>query len=173
MEKVFDREPQRAPAPNEDWLDLTALVKKVEATSEDPAYPVEAALGPPANGGWKAAHHGPQALRLVFGQPQKIKRIHVEFHESEVERTQEFVLRWSSDRGHSYCEIVRQQFNFSPFGAHAECEDYNVDLEGVTRLELSIVPDIGGGPSRAYFVKHMGWRREPGGRGANPLNEVF
>jgi hypothetical protein len=44
---------------------------------------------------------------------------------------------------------VRQQYNFSRPGATSECEDYLVDLDGVTALELSIVPDIGGGPARA------------------------
>jgi hypothetical protein len=149
MEKVLGRDTQDLPASIPDRLDITTLVKTVEATSEDPGYPIEAALAPVPNGGWKAAHQGPQAIRLVFYQPQKIKGIHLEFHESESERTQEFVLRWSPDRGHSYQEIVRQQFNFSPSGATTEREDYRVDLEGVTRLELSIVPNISGGSSRA------------------------
>ena len=88
-------------------------------------------------------------MRLVFDQPQKIKRLHLEFYEDELERTQQFVLRWSSNRGESYREIVRQQYNFSPPGTTSECEDYPVDLEGVTTLELNIVPDISGGPACA------------------------
>ena len=61
------------------------------------------------------------------------------FQEDEKERTQEFVLRWSPDGGQSYREIVRQQYNFSPPGASSEVEDYDVDLHGVTVLELKIV----------------------------------
>ena len=75
------------------------------------------------------------------------------FHEGEQERTQEFVLRWSPDGGQSYREIVRQQYNFSPPGATREVEDYEINLEGVTALELEIVPDISGGPASASLVQ--------------------
>ena len=58
-------------------------------------------------------------------------------------------MRWSPDGGQSYREILRQQFNFSPPGATREVEDYDVDLDRVTILELKIVPDISGGTARA------------------------
>jgi hypothetical protein len=151
MQEVLAREPEAASASSTDWLDLQALVK-AEATSEDPAHPIEAALGPVPTGGWQALHEGPQAIRLVFSKPQSIKRIHLEFHESEIERTHEFVLRWSPNRGQSYQKIVRQQFNFSPLGATTEREEYTVDLDSVTRLELSIIPNIGGPPVRATLA---------------------
>lgn len=86
---------------------------------------------------------------LVFDQPQRIKHVHIEFHEDEQERTQEFVLRWWSNGGQCYREIVRQQYNFSPPATASKCEDYSVDLDGVTTLELNIVPDISGRPARA------------------------
>ena len=66
------------------------------------------------------------------------------FEENERERTQQFILRWSSDRGQSYREIVRQRYNFSPPGTADEREDFDVQLEGVTTLELTIIPDISG-----------------------------
>ena len=75
------------------------------------------------------------------------------FHEGERERTQEFVLRWSSDGGQSYREIVRQQYNFRPPEAAREVEDYDVELDGVTALELKIVPDIGRGSARASLAQ--------------------
>jgi hypothetical protein len=37
---------------------------------------------------------------------------------------------------------VRQQFTFSPPGTTVECEEYVTDLEGVSRLELGIIPII-------------------------------
>ena len=40
---------------------------------------------------------------------------------------------------------MRQQYNFSPLGATREMEDYRVALDGVTVLELTILPDIRGG----------------------------
>ena len=64
-------------------------------------------------------------------------------------RTQEFVLRWSSDGGSSLKEIVRQQWNFSPPESVREVEEYQVELYNVTVLELVIKPNIGGGVARA------------------------
>jgi hypothetical protein len=75
--------------------------------------------------------------------------VNLVFHENEHQRTQQFVLRWSSDAGRSYREIVRQQYNFSPPETTGECEDYAVELDGLTTLELNIIPDISGGPARA------------------------
>jgi hypothetical protein len=132
----------------EHWLNLDALAQ-VEVTSEEVAHPVESGLLPKSESGWRAAQPGPQTVRLVFDQPQRIKHLHLEFHEHEFGRTQQFVLRCSSNGGRSYREIVRQQYNFSPPDTTREHEDYPVDLEGVTNLELSIVPDISGGPARA------------------------
>lgn len=53
-------------------------------------------------------------------------------------------MRWSSDDGRSYREIVRQQYNFNPPENTLEIEDYEVDLAWLTVLELSISPDIRG-----------------------------
>jgi len=61
----------------------------------------------------------------------------------------EFVLRWSADTEHSFREIVRQQWNFSPPNAVRETEDYAAEIPGVKMLELVIVPDISGGAARA------------------------
>jgi hypothetical protein len=79
--------------------------------------------------------------------------VHLEFHEYQSARTQEFVLRWSSDGGRSYHEIVRQQYNFSPPETTAEREDYSVDLHGVTHFELTMIPEISGGPARATLAQ--------------------
>lgn len=126
-----------------DWLDLEQIAE-VEITSEDASYPVESALLPEGGSGWRAAEPGPQTIRLVFENPQRLRRIRLNFVESTLRRTQEFVLRWSADGGQSFAEIVRQQWNFDPGGATRETEDYLVELSGVTALELSIIPDIGG-----------------------------
>ena len=39
---------------------------------------------------------------------------------------------------------MRQQYNFSPLAAIREMEDYRINLDGVTTLELRILPDIRG-----------------------------
>lgn len=152
LKRIVGQHPHHAPASNQDWLNLDVLAQ-VEVTSEDVNHPIESGLLPGSESGWRAAQSGPQTVRLVFDQPQRIRRMHLEFREDELERTQQFVLRWSSNGGQSYREIVRQQYNFSPPGTISECEDYRVDLDEVTTLELSIVPDISGGAARASLAQ--------------------
>jgi hypothetical protein len=130
------------------WLDVERLAE-VEVTSEDAAHPIESALRPGAEAGWRAAEPGVQTIRLRFDDPRPVERIRLVFDERDTARTQEFVLRWSADGGRTYREIVRQQYTFSPSGATQEIEDYTVELDGVTAVELQIVPDISGGPMRA------------------------
>jgi len=132
-------------------LDLANLAT-VEITSEDEAHPIECALRLGETRGWSAAEPGPQIIRLLFDHPQNLKRIWLVFEETETQRTQEFSLRWSPDRGHSFREIIRQQWNFSPPGTVRETEDYTVDLSNVTLLELKIVPDKSGGEARASLA---------------------
>jgi hypothetical protein len=130
------------------WLDVVSLAQ-VELTSEDPACPIEAALMPSPSPGWRAAHPGEQVIRLVFDRPQSLHRLRLVFTEAQQARTQEFVVRWSTDGGQSYQEVVRQQYTFSPPGTMHEIEDYQVPLDGVTHVELRIVPDIQGGDTCA------------------------
>jgi hypothetical protein len=138
--------------PNEDWLDLENLAQ-AELTSEDASHPIESALKPDVGSGWQASEPGQQTVRLLFDKPLQLKRIHLEFHEGEQQRTHEFVLRWSSDGGRSYREIVRQQYNFSPPDNTREIEDYEIDLVGLTVLELSISPDMSGGSACASLAE--------------------
>jgi hypothetical protein len=139
-------------AADQKWLDLECLAQ-VEVTSEEAAHPIESALTPGAGSGWRAEQAGQQTVRLLFDKPQRVRRIRLVFHEDEHERTHEFVMRWSSDCGKSYRDIVRQQYNFSPPDNTSEFEDYTVDLDGLTALELSIVPDISGGSARASVAQ--------------------
>jgi hypothetical protein len=133
---------------DEGWLDLDRAAV-VEVTSEDKDYPVEGALVSGEMLGWRAGSRGTQTIRLIFDKPQRLIRIALVFEETETERTQEFVLRWSPDSGLSFREIVRQQWNFSPPKTVREIEDYRVDLSGVTVLELVIVPSVSRGAARA------------------------
>jgi XRCC1 N terminal domain len=105
--------PQDAPPREEGWLDLEHAAV-VEVTSEEKDYPVESALVSGEMQGWRAADPGSQTIRLIFDQPQRVRRISLVFEENEIKRTQEFVLRSSPDGGRSFREIVRQQWNFSP-----------------------------------------------------------
>jgi hypothetical protein len=140
MRKRLITKPQDIPAPTEAWLDLESAAV-VEVTSEENGYPVESALVSGEMEGWRASDSGTQSIRLVFDVPQRIGRIWLVFEETKAERTQEFVLRWFSNGGNSFKEIVRQQWTFSPPQTIREIEDYQVDLSDVTVIELVIVPD--------------------------------
>ncbi len=126
---------------------------RLKSRSEALGYPIEAALIPGTGPGWRAAQPGEQTIRLLFDEPLRLKRIRLVFRAGESARTQEFVLQWSADGGQTYREIVRQQYNFSPPEVAREVEDYEIDLDGVTALELSIVPDISGGAARASLAQ--------------------
>ena len=126
---------------DERWLDLEQIAT-VEVTSEDPRFPIESALVSDDGPGWRASHGGEQQIRIIFDQPVSVHRMQLRFHETGRERTQEFVLRWSSESARSEAEIVRQQWNFSPTGSTTEIEHYLVDLDGVSVLELAIRPDL-------------------------------
>lgn len=133
------------------WLNLGRLAS-VEVTSEDPEYPVEGALVHGDGRGWKASGAGKQMIRLVFDEPVEISRIELVFEEREAERTQEFLLRWSSARG-ATAEIVRQQFNFSAPTTTREAEHFHVHLSDVAAIELIVTPDIQGGAARATLAR--------------------
>ncbi len=145
---------KEAPSVNESWLDLESLAQ-VKLTSEDPKFPIEFALIPGTGPGWRAGESGEQTILLTFKEPQRLTRIKLGFVETEAERTQEFTLKWSADRGRSFCEIVRQQWNFSPGGSTMELEDYQVELSAVSALKLTINPDLARGQAAATLSE---WR---------------
>jgi hypothetical protein len=134
------------------WL-AVERVAQVEITSEDPAHPFESALLDDAGPGWRAAGPGEQTIRLLFDAPMQINRIRLVFDEQQTARAQEFVLRWLPDGEQTYRELRRQGYNFSPPGTTREVEDFTLSLDRVTALELSILPNTGGGAARASLVR--------------------
>jgi hypothetical protein len=143
---------QDTATPEDVWLDLEQLAR-VEVTSEDPRYPIEEAFVASREPGWLAGQAGLQTIRLRFDEPRQIRRIWLHFAERTVARTQEFVLRWGTADGQPTREVVRQQWVFHPKGSTHETEDYRVDLNGVTVLELTISPDISGAEARASLAE--------------------
>jgi hypothetical protein len=123
------------------WINLEDLLT-VEVTSEAPDFPIESALVLGGRTGWRAADAGEQTIRLVFDHPTSLHHIQLRFDDPAAERTQEFTLRWSSAEGQTR-EIVHQQWNFSPAGSTFELEEYAVELNAVSVLELEINPDLG------------------------------
>jgi len=142
--RIIDIESQQTTPPTQTWLDVEHLAQ-VEVSSEDADFPIESALVADSGAGWRAASAGEQVIRLLFDSPQKLSCIRLKFVDETQERTQEFVLKWSSDGGISWHDIVRQQYHFSPPDTISEVEDYRVELNSVTTLELRIIPDISGG----------------------------
>jgi hypothetical protein len=141
-------------ADGHEWLKLQDLAQ-VEVTSEADGYPIETVFNFGAGPGWRAASPGIQRIRLVFDQPQSIRRMRLQFNESDVARTQEFTVRWSGRPDEPLKEVVRQQWNFSPDSSTAESEDYAIDLKRVSILELTIDPDRGAGEALAKLAD---WR---------------
>jgi hypothetical protein len=142
--QIISRRQRESPSAHTSWLDLEA-VARVEVTSEDAAHPIESALLTVGATGWRAESPGEQTIRLLFEAPQRLRLIRLLFQEEKEARTQEFVLRWSPTTESSWRDIVRQQYHFSPSGATEEMEEYQVDLEDVAALELTIIPNLSDG----------------------------
>ena len=124
------------------FLDLDTLAE-VEITSEHPEHPIDAALLPGSIGGWRAGTPGCQIIRLHFKQAQAVCCIQLDFIESAVSRTQEYLIRLSADEGKSFVDIVRQQWNFHPQGSTTESEQHVLNFPAVNTIELNINPDVG------------------------------
>jgi hypothetical protein len=151
IDKVTIHPEQRS---EQEWLELEQIAK-VEVTSEDPNFPIESALASGKGPGWRAAEKGKQIIRIIFDKPRPLRRIRLEFSETEIERTQEFTLQWLAESGGPLRDIVRQQWSFSPHGSTSEVEDYQVGLDSVSVLELALRPDLAPGNAFATLAK---WR---------------
>jgi hypothetical protein len=151
--KILGTEPAETPSlPGA--LDIAAIATAL-VTSEDAHHPIENAFDRsrgPGGSRWVAAHPGEQTLILEFDAPQIICRISLEVEEQDLSRTQELQLAVSHDRGQTYRELVRQEYNFSPPGTTFEREAWSFDLEGVTHLRLWLKPDKGNRPCRASLT---------------------
>ena len=127
--------------PGARWLDLEPAAT-LEVTSEEPGFAIQHARGSAEGPGSRGCRGGEQKVRIIFDQPVPLHRLELCLHEPECERTQEFVLRCSSESDTLATEIVRQQWNFNSAGSPAEAQRYAVDLNGVSALELAIRPDL-------------------------------
>jgi hypothetical protein len=89
---------------------------------------------------------GEQTIRLLLDEPKDLRRIWLRFSEQQVERTQQFTLRWADSQTGPFREIVRQQWNFNPRNSTTEVEDYKVDLHHVltTRRHVGLQDHLRG-----------------------------
>jgi hypothetical protein len=139
---------------SQEWLNIEEIAR-VEVSSVDPEHPIESAFKHAETPGWRADQPGEQTIRLLFDEPKDIRRIWLRFSEPQLERTQQFTLRWANSQTGTYREIVRQQWNFNPQNSMMEMEDYKVDLHHVLALELTIDPDLGKNQALAEVAE---WR---------------
>ena len=152
--RIIGPDPMRDSRPAPSWMDLREIAT-VEVTSEDRNFPIDSVFTSEDAAGWRAAERGQQTVRLIFDEPLALRRLQFLFVDTEHERTQEFTVRWFSAAGGDSKEIVRQQWNFSPKGSTQQLEDYEVNLENVSALELEIKPDLGRNEAKATLAS---WR---------------
>jgi F5/8 type C domain len=134
--------------------DIAALAA-VLVSSEDPRHPIDFAFdgrrGPGASR-WIAAQSGEQTLILAFDTPQTIRKVLVEVEEPSISRTQEMAVSISQDGGLTYRELIRQEYNFSPPGTTLEHEEWAINADAISHLQLRIKPDKGGQAGRATLT---------------------
>ena len=120
----------------------------ISYSSEDPAHPVDNLLdgrsGPGATRWTSARFDTIEHVVLEFDQPQTISRLVYEVEEATRERTQEVRVEVSEDGARTYRQILVQEYNFSPRGATYQREEQRLDLDRVTHLRLTIVPNKNG-----------------------------
>jgi hypothetical protein len=139
--------------------DIAALAT-VWVTSEAADAPIENAFDShhgPGGSRWVADAPGTQRLILAFDAPQTLRTLRLEIEEREVHRTQDLQVAISRDGGHTYQELLRQEYTFSPPGTTFEREEWSVPAEGVTHLQLVITPDKGGIPCYATLTTLALW----------------
>ena len=101
--RLISATPERVRPHDEGWIDVGAAAV-VEVSSEENDYPIDSALLTGETRVWRAAKPGTQTVLLMFDEPQRLRLIALVFEENDTKRTQEFVLRWSPDGGHSFRE---------------------------------------------------------------------
>ena len=120
----------------------------ISYSSEDPAHPVDNLLdgrsGPGATRWTSARADTIEHIVLEFDRPQTISRLVYEVEEATRERTQEVRVEVSEDGARTYRQILVQEYNFSPGGATYQSEEQRLDLDRVTHLRLTIVPNKNG-----------------------------
>lgn len=132
-----------------------ARIATVLVTSEDADYPIDHVFDGSRGRGasrWIAEKPGEQTVILAFDTPQTIGKVVVEVEETDMSRTQEMDVSISGDGGHTYRELLRQEYTFSPPGTTFEHEEWSVNAEGVSHLRLRIKPDKGAKVCRATLT---------------------
>jgi hypothetical protein len=150
IRKRMINEPGRAVSPEPSHHHEVPIFERatVHFSSEHPAHPIENMFDGTAGRGasyWASARpDSTEVLVLEFDEPQRIGHISFEVEESRVERIQEIRAEISTDGGKTFRHAFIQEYTFSPRGATYQCESLDVDLQDVTHLRLTVVPNKSG-----------------------------
>ena len=90
-------------------------------------------------------------IEIRFRRPTTVSRVRV-VSRAEQSRTQELTIWASLRRGERHREVLRQQFDFRP-GATEHAQEYVMQLEDVSALQVRIVPSIDGRPAAACVTE--------------------
>jgi F5/8 type C domain len=117
-------------------------------SSEEAAHPVEHLIdgvGGPGGTYWASSRpNTTERIVLEFDHPERISCLVYEVEECSQERTQEVRVEVSTDRGRSYHQVLAQDYTFSPHGATFQHEELRLELQSITHLRLTIVPNKSG-----------------------------
>lgn len=97
-----------------------------------------------SRGVWSSDSPGEQIIEMRFHEPMSVSLLRIISSELQQSRTQEMTVWASLHRGEQHREVVRQRFNFSPIGPTEEIEQFVVQLEDVSAIQLRVVPSIDG-----------------------------
>jgi hypothetical protein len=91
--RIVTRTPATVQALGEGWLDLkhaatVEVRQRIKTFQSNLRYRSRLSIEP--SKAWRATEPGTQTIRLVFDEPQELKRISLVFEEDETMRTQEF-----------------------------------------------------------------------------------
>ena len=123
------------------WLDLDAVA--------DVAIVAGGRRVCRAPGLWTAPTPHEQVIEIRFHRRTPVRRLRVVSSEVNQSRTQQMTIWVSLRGGEQHCEVLRQQFTFSPHGATEAVEEYILELDEVSRIQVQIVPSIDGRPAVA------------------------
>ncbi len=147
---ILGKQSEDASQISDQWFGIDTIAG-LGVTSEAKEAPVESVFDPNSETGWRAGNAGLQVIRVTFSEPKTIRRIQLEFRETQFERTQEFTLHATAAGGEG-TEVIRQQWTFSPGGSTREVEDYRLNLNDISIVELTINPDLQYGRAHASLL---------------------
>lgn len=131
-----------------DEIDLIGSAS-ISYSSEDALHPLEHLVDGSSGQGasrWSSARDGmTEVLIFEFDSPQRISRVVFDAEERNLSRTQQVTLEFSTDRGRTFRTVLVQEYNFDPRGSTYQREDLRFDVENVSHVRLTLVPNKGGG----------------------------